>query len=98
MCNTHQHKQFLVVFHGRKHHQATAIDETYGPLDKRMLRQSEQERKAFKQEFVCDVDAQRAFDQWESKQPYLKAEITIIKVPVFTGAGRPSLNQKPKRE
>ena len=71
-------------------------------FDKRMLKQSEQGRKAFKklcqQEFACDVDAQKAFEQWESKQPYLKGELTIIKVPVFNGAGRPSLNQKPERE
>lgn len=79
-----------------------ALKREYHNLNKRMLKQSEQGRKAFKklsqQEYACDVDALKAVEQWESKQPYLKVETTIIKVPVFAGAGRPSLNQKPERE
>ncbi|NQY65673.1 MAG: IS1634 family transposase, partial [Alteromonadaceae bacterium] len=79
-----------------------ALKREHHNLNKRMIKQSEQARKAFKklsqQEFACDVDALKAVEQWESKQPYLKVETTIIKVPVFAGASRPSLNQKPERE
>ena len=79
-----------------------ALKREHHNLDKRMLKQSEQGRKAFKklrqQEFSCEFDAQKAVEQWESKQPYLKAETTLSKVPVFAGAGRPSVNQAPERE
>ncbi|MEZ9133635.1 IS1634 family transposase [Vibrio breoganii] len=81
-----------------KSEQATKREEAtfYKNLDKNLTKELKSLNQLTKKQFACEVDAQKAMNEFASGCQLLGFErTTIIKEPIYTGRGRPKKEAKP---